>query len=397
MVSSTIDDWPDPPTRWSFSALTRVEECPRRWSLRKRGAPRCATGAATSSGPWGSVRGRAAHEVLELLLQIHQRHGGPPAGSPALPDFWRTHLPQGLRALVRDHIAEEVRRSKEIPAPVAERMLRLVEDQVPALVSVVGAMFRATLDALPRAGDAAPIVEPEVEVHARLSEGPGGDWFGKIDAVVRRGVDAVLIDFKTGARKDRDIAQLRAYACLFACAPRVNQGASVRRLLLFYGQGAPVPVDVPDAAGVEAESASLSHRAEDSAIALRERPPRAVTTLEGCSTCDVRASCDAYWQAREAWGQPDGRPIVDVEATVTRVRLRGREATVAVGDREVEVLFAEPHRPRVASLRPGARVRLVDARPELPGDITARDAREVLSLGEGGALDVLEVSGPPGA
>lgn len=131
---------------------------------------------------------------------------------------------------------------------------------------------------------------------------------GQIDVIAR----GVVIDYKTGERKEEHWEQLRFYALLhWLC-----YGRAVRLLRLVYtATGDTLDADAPsvDELAQRARELSLEISAIDRLLVTGEAPP-AYPATELCGTCSVRHLCDDFWVANAGWQEAsylantDGRP-----------------------------------------------------------------------------------------
>lgn len=402
-----LDDvWPSPPETWSFSALRDARECPRRWALRQQSGVGRTIAAGGSGGVtgWGAIRGRACHAALEIMLNAYHEHHGPPVGSRELPDFWRRHLPQGVRALVHDALDAELARTARAGALRDEliRLRRYAEDQFSTLVQIVLSMIRLTLESFiglhgdPEAAHRPPTVESEVSVRATLAEGSlGGMWKGWIDVVARVDDQVVLIDFKTGTPTEYDQEQLRVYACIFSRDPSTSHRTRVRRLALFYADGRSVQCAAPTPEELDGIAASLVEQASGAVERLTARPPVANPSPDRCRRCDVRGSCDAYWIARTSW-EPmveSAQTAWDQEVVVVQVRGTGAELLVNTPNGPALILVSESHRAETARLSVGSRLRVVSAMRTVQADgVDGAPHRAVIEAGPRATLTVVSES-----
>lgn len=349
------------PDVWSFSVVRDARDCPRRWALRTRrtAAPALTSGSAGSAPSVGLVRGQVCHLALERMLNAHREHHGPPWGAAALQAFWRQHFPHGIVGLVREEAEKQLRREAGRRDPGLEARIRKeIDEATPALVRSVGDLLRLTLS---RAKTSGATILAEVAVEAEMATAIR--WRGRIDAVVCCDGDVTLIDFKTGAPSPNDMEQLTAYACMFALDPRTRELGAVRQLAVLYSRGSVDERGAPVGDALEAERARFARESLDISRRLAATPPEACPDRERCGRCDVRGACDAYWEARAAWGDgvlSTGRSA-DVEISVTKV-LDGGRALLGRGDGASWFIRIEPgNEPHVPQMKPGSRARIVGA------------------------------------
>ncbi len=382
-MAEALRPWPSAPPAWSFSTLRVVRECPRRWALRRLALEAAAPAEARSGGgaspSWAALRGIVSHAALEELLRIHQRHGGPPAGSWALLDFWKRHVPEGIPALVTRKLEAEFasRRAEPLSRRQLDELRATALDEINRLTTFVNAKLRVALE-LGGGGAAAPqertsraaLLEgahPEVELIAEL-EGAGQTlrWSGKADVIVVRGSEVTIVDYKTGAESEHDREQLELYALLFSRDEVINPGRlRAVRLVLVYWSGRVERWDGPGPERLDELEGRLFQEVCLGASALEARPPLAKLHEARCPRCDMRAWCDDYWAGgRARTSAPASRGPGDLELTVVRVHAGGAEIhgkERGPASNEVLLLIDDDHRAFASTLRPTDVVRVAGA------------------------------------
>jgi hypothetical protein len=338
------------PTVWSYSTLSHIEDCPRRWSLERSGTSLSPLAASAVGGSSSASRGRVCHAALQHLLDVHRRHNGPPWGTAAIGQFWKQHLPSGgLLSVVRSAIQDEL---DELPRFARARTSTALAEAEPSLLRAVSTMLRLCLSS------SAGAIEARAEVPLRADLASGVTWIGRIDAALRVDDDVTLVDFKTGSRSDSHFDQLLSYACVYPLAPETKGRGEVRRLMVIYPTPPPLEAPAPIAHELVAARDALVGRIAAARKALLESPPAARVEPERCSRCPVRLACDDYWRARDASANaPQDGVTVELEGVVEAVDRAARTLTLnAAGKR---VLAALTGASSALDSAQGARVRVL--------------------------------------
>lgn len=380
-------EWPPPPTRLSFSALETVTACPRRWAYgRARYAP---GGLADERGvflrraSWSAVRGNVIHEVLEQLLDVHQRGGGPPPGSWALVKFWRDHLPPGgVPSLVAARAAALIERRTADPRNILLRpgMKRLAAREAEALVASVNAKLKYALvaatarpagpcTAAAAGGPSAPLeappsaAAPEQRFVCSIESADGScDWWGDADVVRKTDDGPEIIDYKTGAPKEAHRRQLEVYALLFARDRRRNpRGVLATKLRIIYEADQTETWPAPDADGLRALEAALVKESLAAIDSLREAPPPARVD-DKCAWCDARPVCEEYWRSPAGAAATAAGRRRDLEVTVLSVGQSAAEVGAFDGQHQLRLLLSQAMAACYGELLPGAVIRVIAAK-----------------------------------
>jgi hypothetical protein len=346
-----ISDDARAPKVWSYSTLSRVEECPRRWWLERVSGSRAPV-AGDRSGSSSASRGRVCHTALERLLDIYRTRRGPAWGTPEMALFWRQHLSiEGLPGVVRRAIAAEI---EDLPRAERLRTSAALSEAEPSLVRAVAAMLRVCLSASTGAFEARAEVPLRAELTSEIT------WVGRIDAALRVDDDVTLVDFKTGARSESHFDQLLSYACAYPLAPETKGRGEARRLMVIYST--PPPLEAPAPVGHELVAArdALLGRIAAARQALLQAPPPARVEAERCSRCAARLACDDYWRARDPnENAPQDGVTVELEGVIEAVDPAMRTVTLRVRGTRVLAALAD-----AASLLDGS----LGARARVTGD-----------------------------
>lgn len=311
--------WPDPPLRWSVSALAEVEACPRRWALRRAsfdgGGGEPVAGFPDRPRP-ATLRGRVVHAAVEEIVKALARAGCSSALSPcagramdalggasavvarcteAVLDDVRTN-PRA--APVVDRLARDLRlalaelRDRVVPlvlrAPLHPRSSARTNPLVPARSTTGGRGGARSSRPRPPLG-----VGSHPETWVQTERPPFG---GLIDLLTVTPDDVHVVDFKTGQPSDAHADQVRVYALTWLHdAERNPDGRHPTTLSLHYATG-PVAVALP--ADFGAAHARLVKRVAAATLAVGSQPPAANVGPDTCGRCAVRAVCGAFWDAR---------------------------------------------------------------------------------------------------
>lgn len=334
----------------SFSTLRDIEECPRRWALRratyafsgeKAGYPQRLNRA--------TVAGTIVHTALERVIAMMRKDTGHLVRPDSNNSGPKKDLPDvdivihALRALggisnllglVLDGLTQEWASNPRVQARGQEleaemrRELPSLREQVKHLLQnieargalssdrsvpassvtnsnsirrptgprgTVGSKTRGreslvTTTASSEAAELGPGLHSEVPLfNAKL------DWFGKVDLIRIAENACSIVDFKTGAEKEDHHTQVLAYALLWIRDKRANpRRIPVTELSVVYGDKT-VMVEPPDSAKLRQLEKDLEERACAARETVTPTPPPALPSREACEWCDVRQLCSVYW------------------------------------------------------------------------------------------------------
>jgi len=307
--------WPIVSEPLSFSTLMSLRTCPRRWAYSRArfepGGHFDDKGRIQERASWSAIRGRAVHKTLERLLDIHQQNGGPAAGSWALLQFWKRHLPQGgVPAVVAAALDEELAlierssRNRTIMQWLKQCAARNIGDLVAAANSKLNLALKAvssprglaskplaTRRELREGSHAEAVVEAELGGSSRLRL-----WRGTIDVASIAANRIVLVDYKGGDEDPSHREQLELYALLYAKDALVNPaGRRAAELMLAYDRGRTIVWPAPDATQLALIENRTSDEIEHLIKLAESSPPAAQPSIDACGFCSARALCSAYW------------------------------------------------------------------------------------------------------
>lgn len=301
--------WPTAPEYISFSALSELEACPRRWALsaaaypevwENQGYPRALHAAA--------LEGTVAHLALEMITRALAGRDCPSVKDPSAIAILKEL--GGFTEVIRQAIDRTLRWYHGNPraVPAVDRTRRCLTARTAALRSrVQGLLSRVRLEARPRTGPAA--IRGDNAQHQDLrDELPTGShsevhlvveelgWKGVADLITLSESACEIRDFKTGAPKEDHHLQLRIYAVLWWLDRARNpSGRLADRLVISYDSG-DVEVTAPSVSMLEGLRSELGGRRVAAIQTLDVDPPEARPSATTCAYCGVRHLCDAYWR-----------------------------------------------------------------------------------------------------
>ncbi|MEA2492175.1 MAG: hypothetical protein QOJ29_86 [Thermoleophilaceae bacterium] len=363
--------WPAAPATWSYSSLREAAECPRRWMLSR----------ATYALVWGrpgypqrpvlpALIGSVMHGALEtILLALHAR-GSSSATDPLTVEVLKEL--GGFSAILQAGIDRELDRLKDNPRAnhsmpqLASALAQRVPDMRQRVQTLIA---RANLSPEPQDRP----VEPRGRVPSRhpLGEGTHPEvalhvdslrFTGRADLLSILDGECTLTDYKTGARAEHHLDQLRIYALLWSQDAQLNpDGSLADRLEVAYATHDDVH-EAPGRAELEQIEIQLTTSIAQAEEHLAERPPRAIPESAMCRLCGVRHLCDAYWPSdagkANSPGGSEAGSFVDCEVSV--VARNGPRSWVVVleqGEDQGRGLLRTPS--EVDTYRRGQRLRLL--------------------------------------
>lgn len=300
-VLNSSGTWPSSPEWMSYSSLREIEECPRRWALRR----------ATYAGIWDrpgypdlpslhSLVGEIVHLSLETAFRALVQQGcdsaRTPAGVGVLRDLggYSTIVASTIQAKL-DSLASNPRVSKRLVQYRRDLMMRVPDLRRRVQEVVTRSKLSPRLD-IGSGTDRPPHALThgsftEIEVRARTLQ-----WLGRLD-LINLSVDTCeIVDFKTGREQPTHVAQLRTYALLWYRDEVLNPTARLPTRLLLVYPTRDIEVDVPSITELAQLEADLRLRGAGGRRAIEQRPPEARPSAEACSMCSVRPLCAEYWR-----------------------------------------------------------------------------------------------------
>jgi len=403
-LAASPSAWPTAPEYMSFSTLSELEACPRRWALsaaaypevwENQGYPRALHTAA--------MEGTVAHLALDMITRAFADCGCPSVRDPGAIAILREL--GGFTEVIRQAIDKTLRWYHGNPraVPAVDRMRRHLTARTAALRSrVQGFLSRVRLEARPRTGpshryDNAQhqdlrdelLTGSHSEVHLVVEE---LGWKGVADLITLSESACEIRDFKTGAPKEDHHLQLRIYAVLW-WLDRVRNptGRLADRLVISYDPG-DVEVIAPSVSMLESLRSELGARRVAAIQTLDVDPPEARPSATTCAYCGVRHLCDAYWRTPFP---PEGQ---GAWFTDIQLELTARHGTTS-WDGVVESCSGLARRSRILlrtidipfDLCPGMQVRVLNVRVSAPDVDSAEGepAPAVASMGLASEIFVL--------
>ena len=328
--------WPEAPTWMSFSTLSDLEACPRRWALsaakyphvwKHRGYPRPLQSAALE----GTVVHLSLQKITRALVE---------RGCPSLSDEKATSTLRelgGYTAIVLSSLERALQSYEGNPraTPVLDGIRHRLTARVPELRSRVQRLLTRIRPAECRAGGSAKAVSyPGVESRSQLMHGSYAEvelraeemgWRGFADLLTLSGTQCEFRDFKTGVRKQEHEFQICTYALLWARDRDLNPaGRLADRLVLSYDEG-DVEIPAPSEEEVRRLEDGLRKRTAEAFANLQADPPEARPSRQNCQYCPVRHLCEEYWHSH------------------TRQRVSNESAQTGFGD--VQIRLTGQHGP----------------------------------------------------
>ncbi len=298
--------WPDPPAWNSFSTLSRLEQCPRRWALSNANYADLWDGNGYPPKLYlPALEGTIVHSAVEVLMDHLLQHSLTPG---TMADVTRALKEVGgYTRLLQNQINAAVEPFGRNPrmATTVDGIRQQLIAKLPELrfqmqtfgsrLSLISRAPKAHHDLFggKRERGALPIGS-HTEV---MLEAPELRWRGVVDLLTVSESSAEITDFKTGEVKSEHEFQVRTYALLWMRDKKRNpQHRTVSKLVVAYSMRS-VEVPVPTESELESLESELRMRTE---IVLNEsarRPPTAKPEKNICRWCEVRHLCDEYWEA----------------------------------------------------------------------------------------------------
>jgi len=299
--------WPSAPTGMTFSLLSELEECPRRWALGHAEYPEIWIGPGYPPRMHLPILvGNLIHSAIETITRALAHEGCQSAYDAKAVEVMKNL--GGYTNLIEICMQRALDPYKGNPR--SERVFDLIRDSLYGRTAEIRSQVQTLLGRVrlqgiqacswgdqkpdPASRQRKPIsfgIHPEIEMQAQDL-----GWRGRADLVILSESYCEIVDFKTGLRSNKHGFQMRVYALLWHKDKELNPTSRfANKLTLSYLDG---DVDMPpptrnDLTTLELE---IKQRTRSALNALSADPPSAKPHLESCSLCDVRQLCKDYWQ-----------------------------------------------------------------------------------------------------
>ena len=298
--------WPEAPSWMSYSTLSVLETCPRRWALSTAEYPSMWEESGYPRPPeQAALEGTVVHLSLQkITLALVERRCLSLTDESAISALRELG---GYTAVVVGSLKLALEPYERNPraAPVFEDIRRRLSARVPELRSRVQRLLTRIRPAEHRTGGLEPAVNhPGVEYRSQLLHGSYAEveiraiamgWRGFADLLTLSNMECEIRDFKTGVPKQEHVFQVRTYALLWARDCDLNPtGRLADRLVLSYDEG-DTEVPAPDEREIRQLEDELRRRTAEALTNLQADPPEARPSPQNCDHCPVRHLCEEYW------------------------------------------------------------------------------------------------------
>ncbi len=298
--------WPTALPWMSYSTLSDLETCPRRWALSAAEYPNVWEGSGYPRQPQqAALEGTVVHLSLQ---KITRALGG--SGRASLSDENAISTLReigGYTAVVLASLELALQPYKRNPraGPIIEGMRRRLSARVPELrLRIQRLLTRISLTERQVGELQTAVNHPCVESRSMLLQGAYAEveiraaemgWRGSADLLTLSSTECEIRDFKTGTPKQEHELQVRTYALLWARDSDLNpSGKLADKLVLSYDDG-DTQVPAPDEGEINNLEGELRRRTAEALASLQADPPEARPNPQNCEFCHVRHLCEEYW------------------------------------------------------------------------------------------------------
>lgn len=306
---------PAPPTFWSYSALTEIEACPRRYMLSRASYPDLWEGQGYPRIPsLSALFGDVVHGALDVIVTALVDAGCNSPQDAAAVSVLREL--GGYTAVTDRAVDDRLTRLPTNPRLDADQRRRLVRDlrgrvaearaEIQAYVSRTNFLSSASGTASgalgadagedSRTGLAFPRRPAEPGAHAEvLLAAEELRLMGRIDFLSVTSDRVDIIDYKTGTEDEGHLDQLRLYALLWDLDRIVNPRRRLASEITAAYPSRNVTIPGPSESALRELEFSFKQRIASADAEVQALVPRAIPEDKRCSTCQVRQLCDVYW------------------------------------------------------------------------------------------------------
>ena len=300
-------EWPTPPEYISFSTLSELEACPRRWALRSASYPQvwCHQGYPLPLHP-AALEGTVMHLAIEKITRALSDRGCPSMRDPMAVKILMEL--GGITAVLGESIELTLQGYIDNPraTPVLDRARKHLTGHTADMRSrIQGFLSRVHLQPRPNSKLPGDSAKDRRTLRGRLPMGAHSEvklevgemgWRGVVDLLTIAETTCEIRDFKTGVPKEHHELQLRIYALLWWLDRARNPtGRLVDRIVISYDSG-DVNLPSPGVNELKELRSELCTRRTAVIDALNIFPPEARPNPTNCRYCSVRHLCDAYWR-----------------------------------------------------------------------------------------------------
>lgn len=319
----------------SWSQLTGLETCPRRWALSnasyrniwdQRGYPRRFS--------IQQLRGLVIHDAVDVIMKIFKSNSCFDLRSWEAVNLLRAEggyngvLHRSIQSQLQ--IVEESPRMYHLKDYIRQKLESLTESMRTVVMRKITTAYESSSGRESQSNDQS--LQPQehggglgVGVHSevRLRSNELG-WMGDADEIIMTPDSCEIVDSKTGARKEEHFDQLMTYATIWSYDEINNPtGRLADRLTISYDDEE-VSMDGPGPIEIQRWTEQLLERTENARESLAVMPPIANASYENCGICTVKQLCGPYWQPgfqAQLADHPDATPdYVDAQVKITHKR-----------------------------------------------------------------------------
>lgn len=362
----------------SYSTAQELEVCARRWGLSHADYSSSLGRPTYPRRPRkGLLAGQVAHLALQRIANALQSAGCVGPHDPGVVEALRSMggISRVLEACARHVTAAyegDPRAAPFMGSLELELMRRLptLRQLVQGYLQRIFGISETPTRGVTHRGVSRGPLPPGFHSEVRLAP-PGIPWIGWADAIKLGPEHCEVIDYKSGLEDRTHEDQLRLYALLWWRDTQLNpEGRLATHLTIVY-PGVSQSIPAPDALSLANLEADLRQRASRLVSSLSEAPPAASVSVGNCRHCDVKHLCSDYWlpAARPRLIEQEPSSIRALEVQIDgQLGIRSWSATVAFDSLLEAGTEAVLIGSAAKSFRPGAQLRLIDARIEESAD-----------------------------
>ena len=349
----------DPPVSFSFSLLSTLNKCPKRWQLTYSKYPDI-NGPYPSPYAKKSVQGQVVHELLRLLAAWLVQHDSPPIGTPQFADAIRAfEFPIQAQKIMDEQFGRLNRN------PRAWRVKELGFRELDVRNQVFQ-LLRSTWK-----GKVGQSTGPQLE-YKNLAEirieHPTLPLAGYLDLVEMRPDGDIITDYKSGELAETYRDQVMVYGVLWWRA----KNRIPRRLSVVAVSGERIDVEPTEADLIQRER-ELEREIQEWQTVLQGPAPAKVAP-QNCRLCPVKALCAEFWsETSRDQASPDLEVTIEQQRSHASVTCRRNGVVLEI--------TADPNSDiDLASLAVGSRVRVLSSVPQQDGSFKLTWYSEIYRL-----------------
>jgi len=325
-------EWPEKPSKMSYSQLLKIEACPYGWALSRAKYPDLWDKVGYPERPGvKTIIGSIVHLGVEIIIKNLKQNNCYSINDPNA--FQIMKKLGGYSKLIENCTEKIISNHNDNPRfqRIKEFVLNTIwsksEDVRENIQSILGRLqlqpISTTREHEVRDGSHRQPLGygsyPEVKLEA-ISIG----WQGIADLINISEKEIEIVDYKTGGLSENHNFQLQVYSLLWSRDIILNPNFRLANKLTLSYPKKDVQVPVPTSKGLETIELELKDRTSDALNSIASGEPKAKPSQFRCPNCTIRHNCGYYWENLGEFkiesDEKNDVKFIDLEVTIIESR-----------------------------------------------------------------------------